>query len=59
MPMQLIDHRLWFSYRGLPPHQFMPMLGVHKEMHFKKTGHIPPCSGCKGTEFKRSSMSKG
>ncbi|MCG8045558.1 MAG: zinc ribbon-containing protein [Candidatus Thiodiazotropha endolucinida] len=31
----------------------------NKEMHFKKTGHIPPCSGCKGTEFKRSSMSKG
>ncbi|MES9862991.1 MAG: hypothetical protein ABW138_19330, partial [Candidatus Thiodiazotropha sp. 4PDIVS1] len=29
-PMQLIDHRPWFSYRGLTPHQFMPMLGVHK-----------------------------
>jgi ElaB/YqjD/DUF883 family membrane-anchored ribosome-binding protein len=28
----------------------------NKEMHFKKTGHIPPCSGCKGTEFKRTSM---
>ncbi|MGD8912355.1 MAG: zinc ribbon-containing protein [Candidatus Thiodiazotropha sp.] len=26
-----------------------------KELHFKKTGHIPPCSGCKGTEFKRTS----
>ncbi|MCU7842364.1 MAG: zinc ribbon-containing protein [Candidatus Thiodiazotropha sp. (ex Monitilora ramsayi)] len=26
-----------------------------KEMHFKKTGHIPPCSGCKGTEFQRAS----
>lgn len=26
-----------------------------KEMHFKKTGHIPPCSGCKGTNFQRSS----
>lgn len=26
-----------------------------KEMHFHKTGHIPPCSGCKGTVFKRSS----
>ena len=25
-----------------------------KEMHFKKTGHIPPCSGCKGTDFQRS-----
>ncbi|MCU7878345.1 MAG: zinc ribbon-containing protein [Candidatus Thiodiazotropha sp. (ex. Lucinoma kazani)] len=25
-----------------------------KEMHFKKTGHIPPCSGCKGTEFQRA-----
>jgi len=24
-----------------------------KEMHFKKTGHIPPCSGCKGTDFQR------
>ncbi|MGB1109275.1 MAG: zinc ribbon-containing protein [Gammaproteobacteria bacterium] len=24
-----------------------------KEMHFKKTGHIPPCPGCKHTEFKR------
>jgi hypothetical protein len=26
-----------------------------KEMHFQKTGHIPPCSGCKGTDFQRSS----
>ncbi len=25
-----------------------------KEMHFKKTGHIPPCSGCKGTDFQRT-----
>ena len=24
-----------------------------KELHFHKTGHIPPCSGCKGTEFRR------
>ncbi len=23
------SHRQWFSYRGLAPHQFMPMLGVH------------------------------
>ncbi|MES9970911.1 MAG: zinc ribbon-containing protein [Candidatus Thiodiazotropha sp.] len=30
--------------------------GCNKEMHFKKTGHIPPCSGCKGTEFKRISI---
>lgn len=28
--------------------------GCGKEMHFHKTGHIPPCSGCKGTEFRRS-----
>jgi hypothetical protein len=27
--MLFIDHRPWFSYRGLAPHQFMPMLGVH------------------------------
>jgi len=27
-----------------------------KEMHFRKTGHIPPCSGCKGTDFKRAPM---
>jgi hypothetical protein len=27
-----------------------------KELHFKKTGHIPPCSGCKGTNFKRTSV---
>ncbi len=27
-----------------------------KEMHFKKTGHIPPCSGCKGTVFQRSTV---
>jgi NADH pyrophosphatase NudC (nudix superfamily) len=26
-----------------------------KEVHFKKTGHIPPCSGCKGTNFRRAS----
>ncbi|MCU7881385.1 MAG: zinc ribbon-containing protein [Candidatus Thiodiazotropha sp. (ex Lucinoma aequizonata)] len=25
-----------------------------KEIHFKKTSHIPPCSGCKGTEFQRA-----
>ncbi|MEJ2424728.1 MAG: zinc ribbon-containing protein [Candidatus Thiodiazotropha sp.] len=24
-----------------------------KEMHFKKTGHIPPCPGCQSTEFHR------
>jgi hypothetical protein len=23
-------HRRWFSYRGLSPHKFMPMPGVHK-----------------------------
>ncbi len=23
----------WFSYRGLAPHKFMPMLGVHKQLH--------------------------
>jgi hypothetical protein len=27
----------------------------NKEMHFRKTGHIPPCSGCKGTDFRRTS----
>lgn len=27
--MVLSDHRPWFSYRGLAPHQFMPMLDVH------------------------------
>ena len=31
--MNLIScHRQWFSYRGLTPHQFMPMLGVHKAL---------------------------
>ena len=25
-----------------------------KEMHFHKTGRIPPCSGCKGTTFQRA-----
>lgn len=24
-----------------------------KELHFHKTGHIPPCSGCSHTEFTR------
>ena len=24
-----------------------------KEIHFKKTGRIPPCSGCSGTSFNR------
>jgi len=23
-------------------------------LHFKKTGHIPPCASCNGVEFKRS-----
>ena len=27
------DHRQWFSYRGLAPHQFIPMRGVHNHMH--------------------------
>jgi len=26
-----------------------------KEMHFKKTGNIPPCPGCRGTDFVRVS----
>ncbi len=26
-----------------------------KEMHFHKTGHIPPCAGCRGTSFARVS----
>jgi len=26
-----------------------------KEFHFHKAGRIPPCSGCNGTSFKRSS----
>lgn len=26
-----------------------------KEIHFKKTGHIPPCAKCKGTSFQRDS----
>lgn len=30
--------------------------GCGKEMHFKKTGRIPPCSGCKGTDFQRASI---
>lgn len=29
--------------------------GCGKEMNFKKPGHIPPCPGCHGTEFKRKS----
>jgi flagellar biosynthesis GTPase FlhF len=26
-----------------------------KELHFHKAGHIPPCPGCSGTDFKRPS----
>jgi len=26
------DHRQWLSYRGLSPHKFMPMLGIHKHV---------------------------
>jgi hypothetical protein len=36
--MQFINHRPWFSYRGLPPHQFMPMLGVHNHIKFALYG---------------------
>lgn len=25
-----------------------------KEIHFHKTGHIPPCAGCHGTEYRRA-----
>ena len=28
--------------------------GCGTEVHFHKTGHIPPCPGCRGTEFARS-----
>jgi polyhydroxyalkanoate synthesis regulator phasin len=28
--------------------------GCGKEIHFNKTGRIPPCTGCKGTEFQRT-----
>jgi hypothetical protein len=28
--IHISSHRQWFSYRGLAPHQFMPMLGVHQ-----------------------------
>ena len=31
--MQFIDHRPWFSYRGLTPNQFLSMLGAHKLLH--------------------------
>lgn len=27
--------------------------GCDKEIHFKKTGHIPPCPACNGTSFSR------
>jgi hypothetical protein len=32
--MPFIDHRPWFSYRGLPTHQIMPMLGVHHRVQW-------------------------
>jgi hypothetical protein len=32
--MQLNDHQLWFSYRGLAPHQFTPVLGVHPQLQW-------------------------
>jgi Na+/phosphate symporter len=28
--------------------------GCGNELHFKKTGHIPPCGKCHGTEYKRA-----
>jgi len=31
--------------------------GCGKELHFKKTGHIPPCAECQGTEFRRFEQS--
>lgn len=37
--MYLICIQPWFSYRGLPPHQFMPMLGVHKNLHPTQFSH--------------------
>jgi hypothetical protein len=40
--MQLIYHRPWFSYRGLSPHQFMPMLGVHKQRNTDSGADAPP-----------------
>ena len=29
-----------------------------KELHFHKTGHIPPCAGCRGTEYRRTGRAK-
>lgn len=30
--------------------------GCGEELHFHRTGHIPPCPKCKGTRFTRSSL---
>lgn len=27
-----------------------------KQMHFRKAGHIPPCSGCRGTKYMRAKV---
>ena len=32
--IHISSHQQWFSYRGLTPHQFMPMLGVHKSLNW-------------------------
>ena len=34
-------HRRWFSYRGLSPHKFMPMPGVHKAKQHRPFGAGP------------------
>jgi len=42
--MYLISgHRQWFSYRGLSPYKFMPMLGVHNTINsdHKKLRYAP------------------
>jgi polyhydroxyalkanoate synthesis regulator phasin len=53
-----------FTQRGTTPSHYhtgeitgpgtLVCTGCGKAMHFKKTGHIPPCSGCKGTDFQRT-----
>gem|GEM_PF-5793997 len=37
LPVSIRMNTFWFSYRGLSPHKFTPMLGIHQAL---KTGRL-------------------
>lgn len=47
------DKDLIFKTGELTSAGSLTCLNCQKKIQLKKTGHVPPCPGCKGTEFKK------